>query len=164
MPHPSLIATLLEPPSPDGAELTALLKEVDVLEVRADLVGDIDPDWLRNHFKGRLLYAFRAEDANRSERLRNAARVYDLVELEIDTDVFEDVPAEKRLSSWYGKVDDVSQLRDRFTQLASVPAATYKLVTTADTIAEEFLPLSLLKSLGRTDTIAFSHGPLGFWN
>jgi len=31
-------------------------------------------------------------------------------------------------------------------------------------MAEEFLPLSLLKSLSRTDTIAFSNGPVGFWN
>jgi 3-dehydroquinate dehydratase/shikimate dehydrogenase len=48
--------------------------------------------------------------------------------------------------------------------VSSVPAAAYKLVTNANTIAEEFLPLFLLNSLKRTDTIAFSHGPLGFWN
>ena len=171
MPHPSLIATLLEPPSPDGAELTALLDAVDVLEVRADLVGDIDPDWLRSRFKGRLLYAFRTKNEsslNRPERLQNAVRYYDQVELEIDTDISEDllrsIPAEKRLLSWYGRVNDLQQLNDRFAQLSSIPASTYKIVTKAETIAEEFLPLSLLKSLNRTDTIAFSNGPLGFWN
>ena len=168
MPYPSLIATLLEPPSPDGAELTALPDAVDMLEVRADRVGNIDPEWLRSHFKGRLLYSFRAEDANRRERLQNAAQFYDRVELEIDADVSEElltiVPAEKRLLSSYGKVQNVSQLNDRFAHLSSVPAAAYKIVTTAETIAEEFLPLSLLKSLRRSDTIAFSHGPLGFWN
>lgn len=171
MPHPSLIATLLEPPSPDGAELTVLPDAVDVLEVRADLVGDIDPDWLRSRFKGRLLYAFRTKNEssfNRPERLQNAVRYYDQVELEIDTDVSEDllrsIPAEKRLLSWYGRVNDLQQLNDRFAQLSSIPASTYKIVTKAETIAEEFLPLSLLKSLNRTDTIAFSNGPLGFWN
>jgi len=171
MPHPSLIATLLEPPSPDGAELTALPEEVDMLEVRADIVGDIDPDWLRSHFKGRLLYAFRSQDESsltRPERLQNAAKFYDRIELEIETDVSEEllalIPAEKRLLSWYGRVQDVSQLNDRFAQLSSVSAAAYKIVTTAETITEEFLPLSLLKSLQRSDTIAFSHGPLGFWN
>jgi len=142
-----------------------------MLEVRADIVGDIDPDWLRNHFKGRLLYAFRSQDEsslNRPERLQNAAKFYDRIELEIETDVSEEllalIPAEKRLLSWYGRVQDVSQLNDRFAQLSSVSAAAYKIVTTAETIAEEFLPLSLLKSLQRSDTIAFSHGPLGFWN
>ena len=171
MSHPSLIATLLEPPSPDGAELTALPEEVDMLEVRADIVGDIDPDWLRSHFKGRLLYAFRSQDESsltRPERLQNVAKFYDRIELEIETDVSEEllalIPAEKRLLSWYGRVQDVSQLNDRFAQLSSVSAAAYKIVTTAETIAEEFLPLSLLKSLQRSDTIAFSHGPLGFWN
>lgn len=171
MPRASLIATLFEPPSPDGAELTALPEAVEWLEVRADRIGDIDPEWLRNHFNGRLLYSFRTEGCpalNRSEQLKTAARFYDRVELEAGLDVSEDllevIPAEKRLLSWHGQVNDLSQLKDRFAQLSSVPASAYKIVTTAETIAEEFLPLSLLKSLNRTDTIAFSNGPLGFWN
>ena len=168
MPRPSLIATLFEPPSADGAELTALPESVEWLEVRADRVGDIDPEWLRDHFKGRLLYSFRSEDLNRSERLKNAAQFYDRIELEVETDTAEEllsfVPVEKRLLSWYGRVSDQTQLNDRFAHVVSVPAAAYKIVTTAATITEEFLPLSLLKSLDRTDTIAFSNGPLGFWN
>jgi 3-dehydroquinate dehydratase/shikimate dehydrogenase len=169
MPQASLIATLFDPPSPDGAELTALPDAVDWLELRADRVGDIDPEWLRDHFKGRLLYAIRnGSSLNRHERLKTAARFYDRIELEVGTDTSEEllelIPVEKRLLSWYGKVNDLSELDDRFTQLSSVPAAAYKIVTTAATIAEEFLPLSLLKSLNRTDTIAFANGPLGFWN
>jgi 3-dehydroquinate dehydratase/shikimate dehydrogenase len=170
MPRASLIATLFEPPSPDGAELTALPEAVEWLEVRADRI-DIDPEWLRNHFKGRLLYVFRTEGCtalNRSERLKTAARFYDRLEIEAETDLSEDllevIPAEKRLLSWYGQVNDLSQLNDRFAQVSSVPAAAYKIVTNAETIAEEFLPLSLLKSLNRTDTIAYCKGPLGFWN
>ncbi|HEY4423966.1 MAG TPA: type I 3-dehydroquinate dehydratase [Pyrinomonadaceae bacterium] len=169
MPSPSLIATLIDPPSPDGAELTALPDSVDWLEVRADRTGDVDSQWLRDHFKGRLLYSFRTNgETDRSERLKTAAELYDRVELEIEIDASEEllraVPVEKRLLSWYGRVNDLSELNDRFTQLSSVPAAAYKIVTTAENITEEFLPLSLLKSLDRTDTIAFSNGPLGFWN
>src|SRR6187397_1498594 len=115
MPRASLIATLFEPPSPDGAELTALPEAVEWLEVRADRIGDIDPEWLRNHFKGRLLYVFRTEGhtaLNRSERLKTAARFYDRLEIEADTDLSEDlldvIPAEKRLLSWYGRVNDLS--------------------------------------------------------
>ena len=59
MAHASLIATLLDPPSSDGAELSALPASVEWLEVRADRVGDIDPEWLRSRFRGRLLYSFR---------------------------------------------------------------------------------------------------------
>jgi 3-dehydroquinate dehydratase/shikimate dehydrogenase len=170
MPRTSLIATLLNPPSPDGAELTALSDAVEWLEVRADLVGDIDPDWLRDHFNGRLLYALRTDGDSliRPQRLQAAARFYDRVELEAETDLSEQllrtVSPDKRLISWYGSVNSLPELSDHFEQIASVPAGVYKIVTNATTIAEEFLPLSLLKSLHRSDTIAFSNGPLGFWN
>ena len=168
MAHASLIATLFDSPSVDGADLAALPESVEWLEVRADRVGDIDPEWLRNHFKGRLLYSLRTENgrdqfANRAQRLQAAARFYDRVELEI-TDHFDLIPPEQRLLSWYGGVNDLSTLNERFEQLASVPAAVYKVVTNATTIAEEFLPLELLNSLKRDDTIAFANGPLGFWN
>src|SRR6476660_6723384 len=108
MPQPSLIAILSNPPLPDGAELTALSDAVEWLEVRADLLGDIDPDWLRSHFKGRLLYALRTHEGslNRPERLKTAARFYDRIELEGETDLSAEllhaVPVEKRLLSWYG--------------------------------------------------------------
>lgn len=166
-----LIATLVNSPSPDGADLAALPETVDWLEVRADRLGEIDPDWLRNHFKGRLLYASRTRDGhdtrlNRAQRLQAAARFYDRIELEADVDheILHLIPPEQRLLSWYGTVNDLPTLNRRFEQLASVPAAMYKLVANAATIAEEFLPLTLLDSLRRNDTIAFANGPLGFWN
>src|ERR1700741_689509 len=105
MPRASLIATLLEPPSPDGAELTALSDAVEWLEVRAEVTGDIDPDWLRSHFKGRLLYALRTPEGllNRAERLKTAARFYDRIELQAETELSEEllqiVSPEKRLVS-----------------------------------------------------------------
>src|SRR6185295_13199222 len=135
MAHASLIATLLDSPSLDGADLAALPASVEWLEVRADRVGDIDPDWLRNHFRGRLLYALRTEDGrdrhgNRAQRLQAAARFYDRVELEpaIDQELLGLIPPEQRLLSWYGGVNDLSTLTEHFEQLASVPAAVYKLV------------------------------------
>ena len=167
MAHASLIATLLDSPSLDGADLAALPSTVEWLEVRADRVGDIDPEWLRSHFRGRLIYALRTRDqlANRAQRLRAAARFYDRVELETnDHELLPLIPPEQRVLSWYGEVNDLSTLTERFEQLTSVPAAAYKLLTNAATIAEEFLPLTLLHSIKRDDTIAFANGPLGFWN
>src|ERR1051325_1647620 len=120
---PSLIATLFDPPSPVGADLTALSEAVDWLEVRADRVGDIDPEWLRSHFPGRLLYSLPTQNAalNRPERLKTAARFYDRIELEGATDYSEEllqaIPAEKRLLSWYGNVKHLAELNDRFGQL-----------------------------------------------
>jgi len=173
----SLIASLLSPPSSSGAELEALPDSVEWLEVRSDLVGDLDPEWLRDHFKGRLLYALRshAEGGNYSDstsqrhrRLKTAAHFYDRVELEGNTDCSQDlldqIPFEKRCVSWHGAASDLAELKSRFEQLSSVPAAVYKLVTTSARMRDEFTPLSLLKALGRSDTLAYSSGPLGFWS
>src|SRR5215510_7453078 len=115
MTRPSLIATLFDPPSQVGADLTALPKAVDWLEVRADRVGDIDPEWLRNHFKGRLLYSLgTGYPLNRPHRLQTAARSYDRIELEANTDLSEAllrlIPTEQRLLSWYGSVNDLPEL------------------------------------------------------
>src|SRR6185503_14435127 len=164
----SLIASLLVPPSLNGVELSALPDSVQWLEVRADLTGELDPDWLRDHFPGRIIYSFRDDSIGREQRLVAAAERYDRVELNADrdftTELLAAVPQEKRIVAWYGSVNNSSELRDRFDQISSEPASLYKVVTTSERISEEFLPLWLLKSLRRTDTVAYSQGTLGFWN
>ncbi|MGI9065638.1 MAG: type I 3-dehydroquinate dehydratase [Pyrinomonadaceae bacterium] len=173
----SLIASLLSPPSSSGKELRPLPESVDWLEVRADLVGDLDPEWLRSHFKGRLLYALRSEEEGghsadspeeRHRRLAAASRHYDRVELEGSRDfspeLLAQIAPEKRCVSWYGAACDQLELKIRFEQLSSIPAALYKMVTTATRMKDEFTPLSLLKALARSDLIAYSNGPLGFWS
>lgn len=173
----SLIATLSAPPSAGGVELRALPDSVGWLEVRADLAGDLDPLWLRGRFRGRLLYSLRSraeggacDDSpdRRRQRLVEAARLYDRVELEADRDLSPDllaeVPAGKRLVSWHGAARGLAALKGRFARLSSVQARAYKLVTAASDSGEEFAPLALLKSLGRSDTVAYSNGPLGFWS
>jgi 3-dehydroquinate dehydratase/shikimate dehydrogenase len=151
--------------------LTALSDAVEWLEVRADLVGDIDPDWLRSHFKGRLLYALRTDgDAlNRLQRLKTAARFYDRIELEAETDLSEEllqiVPAEKRLVSWYGKVNNLLELSDRFA--ATLVCSRRRLqdcYECNDDCGRISATLVAEVSTTFTDTIAFSNGPLGFWN
>lgn len=173
----SLIATLATCPSANGAELTALPNSVEWLEVRADLTGDIDPGWLRNHFGGQLQYTLRSRNEGgsssdspqlRHDRLAAASRTYDRVELEVERDLspvlLAEIPAEKRLLSWHGQAGDSADLQARFGQLLSVPGTLYKLVNWATKMSDEFTCLSLLKSLGRSDTVAYSTGPLGFWS
>ncbi|HEX5964404.1 MAG TPA: NAD(P)-binding domain-containing protein [Pyrinomonadaceae bacterium] len=168
MAETSVIATLSAPPSPNGVELSAIPDSVQWLEVRADLTRELDPDWLRDHFRGRLIYSFRDDSIDRQARLATAAERYDRVELDADrdftTELLTAVPHEKRLVAWYGSVNNSSELRERFDQISSEPASLYKVVTTSERISEEFLPLWLLKSLRRTDTVAYSQGTLGFWN
>jgi 3-dehydroquinate dehydratase/shikimate dehydrogenase len=173
----SLIASLTSPPSASGAELANLPDSVDWLEVRSDLIGDLNPEWLRNHFRGRLSYALRSRGEGgesseslpgRHRRLATAARIYDRVEIEAATDFSDNllakIPVRQRLVSWHGKAADLTTLRDHFTRLSAVPATLYKLVTKAASIGDEITTLQLLKSLGRSDTIAFADGPLGFWS
>ncbi len=177
MKEASLIAVLTKPPSPNGAELSALPASVNWLEVRADLVRNLEPEWLRNHFRGRVSFALRsqAEGGNfsgsqqqRHELLKNAAARYDRVELEADRDLspalLTEIPPVQRCVSWHGSADNGTQLADRFKQMSQIPAAVYKLVIHANTISEELAGLNLLKALGRSDTIAYSNGPLGFWS
>ena len=157
----ALIGTLMTPPSPSGTELAALPNSVDWLEVRADMVGDIDAEWLRSHFKGHLLYSLRSREEGgaysdslpeRHRRLARAALQYDRVELEADRDLspelLDRIPIEKRLISWQGPAGDLSALKGRFAQMSAVPASVYKLVTHSERIRDEFTPLALLKELG----------------
>jgi 3-dehydroquinate dehydratase/shikimate dehydrogenase len=147
------------------------------LELRADLVGDINTEWLRRHFRGRLLYTLRSREeggesldslSERHCRLANAVVGYDRVDLEANRDLspglLSKIPAGQRLISWHGPAGDLSELKERFAQLSLVPASSYKLITRCEKITQEFTPLFLLKSLGRADTIAYSDGPLGFWS
>ena len=56
-----IVATLMEPAMAAGRELLSLPSTVKWLEVRADLTGDLDSAWLRDHFDGKLLYTLRSQ-------------------------------------------------------------------------------------------------------
>ncbi|MGE0638944.1 MAG: type I 3-dehydroquinate dehydratase [Thermoanaerobaculia bacterium] len=171
-----LVASLTEPPSADGDELRALARRADWLEVRADLVGDLDPDWLRERFPGKLLYtlrskaewgAFQGGREKRRKRILEQAARYDLIDLEGDRDLspelLRELPAGKRLLSWHGAAADERGLSARLDHLSATPAALYKLVPRATNAGEELAPLELLAARRRSDVVAFAGGELGFW-
>lgn len=172
----TLIATLADPPSADGAELAALPDCVEWLEVRADLAGDLDPDWLRRHFKGRLLYTLRSREEGgayagtaeeRRRRLARAARRFDLVDLEGDRDavpeLLDEIPPALRLISWHGAAPDAGWLAEKFERLSAHGARLYRLVTTPSKAGDAPAPLLMLKALGRPDVVAYADGETGFW-
>lgn len=140
----SLIATFSTAPSPDGKELAALPPCVDALEIPARFAGKFDPNWLRQHFNGEVLYELDVTG-------------------EIDETTLSATPPEARIVSWSGEATDVADLQRRLSQMSAIPARFYKLVVKAKTISDEFLPLHFLKSLERADVIAYASGSLGFW-
>ncbi len=171
-----LVATLTTPPSDSGKELRELPEGVDYLEVRADLIGKIDPDWLRDHFSGQLIYTLRSRAEggdfeggrqSRRRRLAGSAEAYDLVDLEGQRDLapelLVDVPAQKRLLSWHGPPTHLTELRSRFEQLAATEARFYKLIPSAVQSGDGLRSLALLRSLGRDDVISFTAGDVGAW-
>lgn len=173
----SLVGTLTAPPPPQGAELNALAQSVEWLEVRADLVGDINPEWLRNHFSGNLLYTLCGRDeGGRSEggseerrrRLLEAAQYYDLIHLDADKDLASElldrIPPHRRLISWSGAATGFRELGDRIREISSTPARLYKLSPAANNASDGLAPLIALRTINRKDVIAFATGQAGFWS
>ncbi len=168
------------PPAPDGAELHALAARVDSLEVRADLVGDLDLHWLRQQFSGTLVYTLRSVEeggqfsgsrAHRHARLEAAARGYDQVDLEWATDltpeVLAAVPAgRRRLSRHVGRLGasaGVAELTAALDRMTATPAALYVLSIDADTAEDAVVVLSLLAMARRSDLTAYATGLPGLF-
>jgi 3-dehydroquinate dehydratase/shikimate dehydrogenase len=173
----AMVGTLTAPPSWSGRELRALPASVRWLEVRADLVGDLDPVWLRSRFDGELLYtlrsrahggSFKGSPAERLLRLQAAAERYDLVDLEAEHDLAPEllatVPAGRRIVSWCGHASGTPELARRLEQMAAVPARLYRLAPAASTPQQALAPLELLKWLGRRDVTAFATGTAAIWS
>jgi 3-dehydroquinate dehydratase/shikimate dehydrogenase len=157
-------------------EEAAGLASADWLEVRADLVGDLDPAPLRRVFPGKLLYTLRSRaeggaievsPERRKRRLIDAASCYDLVDLEMARDLTPDVlraiPAARRVVSWHGPVSTLEALQGTFRRMAAVEALLYKLVPAAVQAGDELAALLFLRKLERRDVIAFCTGLPGAW-
>ena len=167
----------MAPPSIDGEEISSLPGAVKCLEVRADLAGDLDADWLRSHFKGNLLYTLRSKaeggsfegsGQERRRRLLKSGKNYDLIDLEGDRDllpeILGEIPPHKRLISWQGPAADAAALKQKLEKCSAVEARIYKLAPMSKQPGDEMAVLSLLKHAGRGDLIAYSTGKSSFWS
>ncbi|HEX5119993.1 MAG TPA: type I 3-dehydroquinate dehydratase [Pseudonocardiaceae bacterium] len=170
----SVVATLAYLPNIASEALAALAPDVRCVEVRADLIGDVDPPWLRRRFPGDLIYTLRSQGEGgacadtpevRRRRLLAAADHYDFVDLEAERDlhptVLDRIPPRRRIISWQGRPTDLPGLRRRLDALTRVDAHLYRLAPAADTVAQALVPLQLLTSVGRCDVMATARGPAG---
>jgi 3-dehydroquinate dehydratase/shikimate dehydrogenase len=170
-----LVAAVTTPPS--AVEIQEIPAAISWLQIRSDLIGDIPADWLRSHFRGRLLYTLRTcasggrfdrSREERQQRLMAAAKDYDLVELEADSDLRPEllgaVPASRRMVVWRGPATEVGGLHSSFQRLAEAPARYYCMIASAARTSDGLRPLSLLKALKRKDVVAFCDGPWGVWS
>ena len=177
MAEATIVATLTAPPTVDGQEISSLPNTVKWLEVRADLAGDLDPDWLRARFEGNLIYTLRSKSEGgafegsvrqRRKRLLKAGTKYDLVDLEGDRDlvaeVLDEIPPDKRLISWHGSATDYPALKRRLEKLLAAEARIYKLVSMSAQAGDQLAALSLLKLESRPDLIAYSLGKNSLWS
>jgi 3-dehydroquinate dehydratase / shikimate dehydrogenase len=177
MSQATIAATLMAPPAVDGEELSSLPRVVDWLEIRADLAGDVNPDWLRARFDGKLIYTLRSKAERgqfagsaeqRRQRLLNAAIHYDLIDLEgerdLEPEILAAIPPDKRLISWQGPAADCATLERRLEKFSAVAAQIYKLVPMGRRAGDEMAALLLLKRAGRRDVIAYTTGKPGFWS
>jgi 3-dehydroquinate dehydratase/shikimate dehydrogenase len=170
----NVVATLAYRPTVASEALAALAPDVRCAEVRADLIGGVDPSRLRHGFPGSLIYTLRstAEGGGcadhrdrRGRRLVAAADHYDFVDLEAERDlrpeVLDRIPPQRRIISWQGPATGLAGLRQRLDTLTSVDAHLYRLAPKADTLAQALVPLLLLKSVSRGDVMANARGAAG---
>jgi 3-dehydroquinate dehydratase / shikimate dehydrogenase len=177
MAEATIVATLMRPPNYVGEELLSLPSAVKWLQVRADVAGDIDPDWLRKHFDGKLIYTLRSREEHggfagparqRQQRLLKAAGAYDLIDLEgsrdLTPELLQVIPPSKRLISWRGPVTDSLTLKRRLEKFSETEARIYKLVSVGARPGDELAALSFLKLAGRPNLIAYTTGKHCLWS
>jgi 3-dehydroquinate dehydratase/shikimate dehydrogenase len=177
MTEATIVATLMTPLKYAGEELLSLPATVKWLQVRADVVGDINPDWLRKHFDGKLIYTLRSREEHggfagsaqqRQQSLLKAAKDYDLIDLEgsrdLEPELLEAIPPDKRLISWRGAATDRLTLERLLEKFSEAEARIYKLVSIGARPGDELASLSLLKLAGRPNLIAYTTGKHCLWS
>jgi 3-dehydroquinate dehydratase/shikimate dehydrogenase len=170
----TLIGSLTE--DPDKVDLEGLSEKIDILEIRADLLGEVDFEEIRRRFGGRLLFTLRSRREggrgpdpghDREDRVLAASDACDLVDLEARHDLYPEIldriPAERRIISWHGTGTDLDALEHRITEMSREPAFLYKLVSAASAAQRALLPLTVLHQIDRRDVVAFASGGIGSW-
>ncbi len=175
---PTLVATLTNLGELDEIS-DQLFERVGIVEVRADLTGPVDPEWLRSRCGKTLLFTLRSQAeggqcevsaSRRATQQVEAAAHYDLVDLEMARDLdgerLDGIEPSKRLLSWHGGPDghrSLTKLRALVDEMSRTDARFYKLIPAAPDPGQELVALELLAETERTDLAVFSTEPGASW-
>jgi len=176
MTRATLVATIDSLSRAKRAPNNLAWKVCDWLEIRADLMPEVDPSALRSAFHGGLLYSLRSRPAGgkdassadgRCWRLKRAALVCDLVDLEGDRDLLPNllryICPGRRVISWFGRAGDEQALRQILRVFSRTEARLYRFELNCSTVEEGIIALQFLSGIQREDVIAYATGPLGVW-
>lgn len=155
-------------------ELSRLSDIVELIEVRADLLGDIDA--VKNATNIPLVYMLRSKDeggefdgsaAERRKLLITASTIFDFVELEGERDLIPElldvIPKEKRRITWQGTPEDYNSLYQRLQKYLQVPASLYKIVVKANNHGDAIPVMHLLRTTNTKQLVAYAVGKFAEW-
>jgi 3-dehydroquinate dehydratase/shikimate dehydrogenase len=161
----------------DATLFPAAVEGCQWIEVRADLLPELDPAELRDRCKGkRLLYTLRNSReegrgrlslAQRHQLLRKAAEAYDFVDLEGESDLVPDVltaiAPERRIVSWRGRATGPEYLETRLGAFTGTPARLYRFEVECGGVEDGLAALQFLHRVLREDVTAYAEGASGGW-
>ncbi|MFZ1220980.1 MAG: type I 3-dehydroquinate dehydratase [Chthoniobacterales bacterium] len=160
-----------------GITLLPAVRCCQWIEIRADLLPELNPAELRERCKGtRLLYTLRTSPqkergslslAHRHKSLRKAAETYDFVTLEGECDLVPEVlgaiPPERRIISWFGRATGPECLEARLGTFTRTPARLYRFEVECSGIEDGLAPLHFLHRARREDVTAYAEGAGSNW-
>ena len=147
------------------------------IEVRADVLPELDPAELRERWKGRrLLYTLRISKegergrvflAQRHQLLRKAAESYDFVTLEGECDLVPEVlraiAPERRIVSWRGRATGSECLEAQLGAFTRTPARLFRFEVECKGLEDGLPALQFLHRVHREDVTAYGEGASGSW-
>ncbi|HKP02681.1 MAG TPA: type I 3-dehydroquinate dehydratase [Chthoniobacterales bacterium] len=154
-----------------------MVEHCDWIEVRADLLPELDPAELRERWKERrLLYTLQISReetrgclslAQRHRKLKKAAEAYDFVNLDAEYDLVPDVirviPPGRRIVSWRGKAAAPEYLETRLGAVTGTPARLFRFEVESGGVEAGLAALQFLHRVNRADVAAYAEGASGGW-
>lgn len=155
-------------------ELSNFSGVVELIEVRADLLEDIDA--IKRATNIPLVYMLRSKEEGgefdgslkeRHQLLIEASYNFDFVELEGERDLTNEllaaIPIEKRRITWRGIPESYTSLLQRVKKYLKIPAHIYKIVATVTNHRDAVPIMRLLKTINTKKVVGYAVGETSEW-